>query len=60
MHTEDIVRLRESEKVVKQNQIQEEQNRLVIEIERLLRIRTKTASIDTISMLNRVVKQLTI
>lgn len=60
MHTEDIVRLRESEKVVKQNQIQEEQNRLVIEIERLLRIRTKTASIDTISMLNRVVKQLTV
>ena len=60
MHTEDIVRLRESEKVVKQNQIQEEQKRLVIEVERLLRIRTKTASIDTISMLNRIVKQLSL
>lgn len=60
MHIEDIARLRESERIVKQNQIQEEQNRLIIEIERLLRLRTKTASIDTISMLNRVVKQLTI
>lgn len=58
MQPEDIIRLKEQDTIVKQHKLEDEQNRLLVRVERLLRIRTKSVSVDNISMLNRMIKQL--
>ena len=56
MQPEDILRLRETDNIVKQHKIVDEQERLVAHVHKLIKIRTKKASIDTINLLNRLVK----
>lgn len=58
MQPEDIIRLKEQDSIVKQHKLEDEQNRLLARVERLLRIRTKSVSVDNISMLNRMIKHL--
>jgi hypothetical protein len=58
MQPEDIIRLKEQDSVVTQHKLTEEQNRLVVHVERLLRLRTKQVSLNNISLLERIIKQL--
>ena len=58
MQPEDMIRLKESSSVNDKLKLEQEQQRLLVAVERLLRIRTRHVSVNNINMLERMIKQL--
>jgi hypothetical protein len=58
MQPEDMIRLKESSSVNERNKLEQEQQRLLVTVERLLRIRTRHVSVNNINLLERMIKQL--
>ena len=58
MQPEDMIRLKESSSVNDKLKLEQEQQRLLVAVERSLRIRTRHVSVNNINMLERMIKQL--